>query len=68
MLGVVQTASAQAPVGEHIYSVAGYVGEWDEANGDWFELFGPDIRLDLPDGAERETYWQLLAAASERGD
>lgn len=66
-LGVAQMASAQAPAGEHVYSVAGYVGEWDETSGDWFELFGPNIRLALPDGAERETYWQLLVAASERG-
>lgn len=68
LLGMAAAAQAQAapPPDDRIATISGYVGTWDE-DGAWFRLVGENLRLTLPEGEERETHWQLITLAAERG-
>jgi Tetratricopeptide repeat len=58
---------AEPPNADHLFAVTGYIGDWDEDDGDWFQLIGVDMRLHVPSGEEREVHWRLIAASVERG-
>ena len=49
-----------------IFSVNDYVSDVDSDAGGWFVALELGQRLLVPEGGERETFWQLLGASVER--
>ena len=66
-IGSAQPGAEAAQTSDRIFTTYGYVAEWDSEAGDWFQLAGLPIRLQIPKGPERETYWRIVSAAVERG-
>ena len=56
-----------APQGERIFAIVDQLAGADTEEGAWFDLHATRLRLLVPPGAERVTYWDIMRASVERG-